>query len=83
MSRDLVVAFKLNGTAKNGTDYQQAPTSIIIPSGSDSVQVKIKPIDNTVKEGTRNVTIKLLASPDGSYIVGKAKKATVSILDND
>lgn len=83
LSQDLTVSFKAKGTAKNGTDYSGIGTSIVIPTGAASVKLKIKPTDNALKDGTRTVTIKLLASPTGDYDIGSAKKATVSILDND
>ncbi len=84
LSQALAVNFKLKGNAADGVDYQDILDSAIIPAGSGSVKVKIKPIDNAFKDGTRTVTLKLVDSPTGAYLVDKsAKKATISILDND
>ncbi len=85
LSGGLTVLFKLKGSAQDGVDYQEVSGSVTIPAGSADAKVKIKPIDNQASDGTRTVTLKLLASPTGAYIVasGSAKKATLSILDND
>ena len=55
----------------------------MIPAGAASVKVKIKPIDNTIQDGTRKVKLKLVASPTGAYILGTKTTAVISILDND
>lgn len=80
---DLTVYFKLKGEGRNGVDYQLLPTSAIIPAAADSVKVEIKPIDDTLVNGNRAVTLKLIDSPNSSYLIGSPKKATITILDND
>ena len=82
-SSDLTVLYKLKGSAVNGTDYQMIDSSAVIPAGSASAKIKIKPIDDDLENGTRTVKLKLVASPTGDYTLGDSTKATISILDND
>lgn len=80
---DLTVFYKVKGSARNGVDYQKITSSILIPAGSTNVKLKIRPINNSAKDGTRTVNLKLTDTPTGNYTVGSPKKATILILDND
>ncbi len=63
-------------------DYTPALTgSQIIPAGAASVDVTITPVDDTLAEGTETLTLTL--SDTGSYDVGPASSATITIQDND
>src|SRR5947207_1308937 len=73
--------FSLNGTAQNGTDYQQVGTSVTIAAGESSSTITIRPIDDTQVEGDETVMLSL--SPDAAYSVGSPNSATVTIHDND
>ena len=83
LTENLTVAYKIKGTAKNGSDYKELTGSVVIPTGATSAKIKIKPIDDMIMEGARSVTLKLRTSPTGNYEVSGPKKATVSILDKD
>lgn len=84
LSADLVVNYKVKGSARSGVDYQATSGSITIPSGAASAKLKIKAIDNATSDGARSLTVKLLPEPSGAYDILKAgKKANASILDND
>jgi uncharacterized protein YjiK len=63
-------------------DYTPALTgSQVIPAGAASVDVTITPVDDTLVEGTE--TLVLTLSDTGSYDVGPAASATITIQDND
>jgi uncharacterized protein YjiK len=63
-------------------DYAPALTgSQIIPAGAAFVDVTITPVDDTLAEGPETLTLTL--SDTGSYDVGAAASATVTIQDND
>lgn len=63
-------------------DYTPALTgSQIIPAGAASVDVTITPVDDAVVEGTEQLTLTL--NDTGSYDVGTAASATITIQDND
>ena len=47
----VVVNYTLSGTAINGVDFPQIPTSITIPAGQTSVSIVISPINDGIDEG--------------------------------
>src|SRR5690349_7879938 len=51
------------GTASNGVDYATLPNFITIPAGVRTMPVAVKPIDDTLVEGTETVELRLVASP--------------------
>jgi uncharacterized protein YjiK len=64
------------------TDYTPALTGVAtIPSGQSFVDVTITPVDDGLFEGPETVTLTLFDS--GSYDVGAASTATVTIADDD
>ena len=77
----LTVNYTLNGTAQNGTDYQQLGSSVTIPAGSTSAVVTVTPIDDSIAE--TNETVILTLSTNAAYTVGSPEHATVTIVDND
>lgn len=83
ISADLTVNYKLKGSAVNGVDYQQLPTSVTIPAGASSVKVKIKPEDDGTVRGPRSVKVQLLAAPAGEYSLGTGLKAKFTLSDRD
>jgi large repetitive protein len=80
-SAALTVRSSLNGTAQNGTEYQQLSSSTTIPAGSSSVTVTVTPIDDATVEGSETVVLTL--SSDAAYDIGSPSSATVTIADND
>ena len=77
----LTVNYALDGTAQNGTDYQQLAISVTMPAGSSSVAVIVRPIDDSTVE--TNETVILTLSTNAAYTVGSPDRATVTIVDND
>lgn len=80
-SAALAVNFSLTGSAVNGTDYSPLSTTATIPAGSNSVTVKVEPIDDTIVEGDETVILTL--SESAGYTIGPPNTATVTIKDND
>ena len=77
----LTVNYAADGTAQNGTDYQQLQTSVTIPAGASSAVVTVTPIDDSTIES--NETVIVTISTTAAYIVGSPNTATVIIADND
>jgi subtilisin family serine protease len=81
----LTVNVSLSGTASNGTDFSAIPTSVTFAAGSATATLPVTVLDDLLAEGTETVvlTIASATATSGSYTVGTAANATVSILDND
>ncbi len=80
----LTVIYTIATGAGQATPGDYTPTltgSQIIPAGAASVDVTITPVDDAIVEGTETLTLTL--SDTGSYDVGAAASATVTIQDND
>lgn len=77
----LTVNFTLSGTAVAGTDYTNPGTSVTIAAGQTTATLAITPIDNTLVDGTRTVTLSL--STSANYTLGTTTIDTVNIADND
>ena len=77
----VTVLIKVQGTATAATDYEKLPAQVKIPSGANSVLLKVKPIDNSIKEGNETVIVTILPSED--YDIKPTGKATVIIKDDD
>jgi hypothetical protein len=69
-----------SGTATNGSDYSDAPTSFSIADGASSVNLDFKTIDDTAIEGNETVIATISASSTGT--LGTAS-ATANLADND
>jgi uncharacterized protein YjiK len=68
------------GFASSG-DFTPALTSVVtIPAGQSFVDVTLTPVADNVLEGTE--TLQLTIGDSGSYDVGSAASATISIADN-
>ena len=48
------------GTASNGVDYATLPNFVMIPAGTRTAPVVVKPIDDTLAEGTETVELRLV-----------------------
>jgi gliding motility-associated-like protein len=71
------VTYTITGTATNGVDYTNIPTSVTIPAGQDSVSLIIHPIVDGIPEGTETVSLIVQTSVCGGY-----DTVNVAILDN-
>ncbi len=81
----LTVFYAIRGTAQNGVDYVQIPTSITIPEGRRSVRIRIEPLDDNLPERFETVLLRLIPPPVGpaTYHIGRPASAGAVILDND
>jgi hypothetical protein len=77
----LTVGLSYTGTATFGVDYQALPTSVTVPAGSASTTLTLRPMDDSLVEGTESATVRPLAG--AGYQVGSNSSVTLSILDND
>jgi uncharacterized repeat protein (TIGR01451 family) len=77
----LAVNYTITGTASNGVDYVALSNSVVIPDGSTSTAVTVKPLDDLLPECPETVTLTI--SPSAAYITGASPTATVTITDND
>src|SRR6266511_634232 len=64
----LLVFYELSGTARNAVDYLELPRSITIPAGASSAPITVKPINDSLAEGTETVVATLVPSPTLSPI---------------
>lgn len=74
------------GTASNGVDYTTLPNFVNIPAGDRTASLTVKPIDDTLVEGTETAELRLAPSPTANpvnYIIGNPSNAVVYIADND
>src|SRR5258706_821154 len=85
----LSVVYGVGGPAANSTDYEGIPSSVVIPKGSLTATIPIKPIDDTNVEGPETVVLQIIDSlllcpaPACGYSIGWPSNATVTIADND
>ncbi|MGF1522461.1 MAG: fibro-slime domain-containing protein [Leptolyngbyaceae cyanobacterium] len=75
---DLVVHYDVSGTATPGTDYQTLRTAEV-KAGKDHVGIPVKPIMDSVKEGTETVTLTL--RPGEGYELDEPLTGTIHIAD--
>src|ERR1043166_1211914 len=80
-SQPLPVSWTFSGTAVNGSDYQQLPTTGTIPAGQADADLTITPIDDNIVEGPETVIVTVVSGP--GYSAGSPSSATVTIADND
>ena len=68
----------ISGTATNGTDYSNLPTTVLIPAGQSSTNVTIKASFDTLVETEETVILSLL--PGSGYVTASPLTATGYIL---
>jgi len=78
---DLNVLYSVSGTATNGSDYQRLRGRATIRSGTSSVNILIRAIDDTIPEPDETVILTL--SPNASYTIGSPNSGTVTIHSNE
>ncbi len=77
----LTVSYSVAGTATNGTDYNTLTKSVTFAAGSATALINVNVKDDAVYEGNETAIVTLASGT--SYILGTAKTATVTIVDND
>jgi hypothetical protein len=80
VEKDTPVAIRMSGTARNGRDYQRIARRLVIPAGSDSIEVPVNVINDTTPEPNRTATLSLVRSR--RYEIGE-RKASVQVMDDE
>lgn len=91
LARALVVSLDVGGSATAGEDYGQVRDQVTIPARQSRVAIPLVPRNDDEVEGTETVVVALLPSDCNQerpgnprcYIVGRASRARVEILDDD
>ena len=78
-SAQVIVNFSLTGTASTA-DFGAVNLVVGIAAGQTSTTVTIAPVDDALVEGDESVILTVTA---GSYQIGAASNATITISDND
>jgi len=77
----LEVFFSVTGSATEGLDYSNLPSSVTLPVGQSSVTLDVTPLDDADMEGTETVVLSLNSHP--SYSLSEDRTASVEIADSD
>jgi len=78
----LAVAYSLQGTAGNGTDYEMLSGSATIPAGRRSVPLIVRPRADNLSENVETLILRLEpGSASNPYRVGQANVAVAVISD--
>lgn len=86
----LVVFAAYHGSARNGADYAELPSEIVIPAGEAGTRLIVKALPDDAVEGQETVVLQLLQPPvialagvRPPYWVGQPGEARVFIRDDD
>ena len=77
----LSVFYTVGGSAKAGEDYKELSGLATFRSGKKTATIKVKPIDDKIKENTERATVTL--QPSNSYFLQGNRRASVRILDDE
>jgi hypothetical protein len=88
---DLVVHYRVSGTASNGADYRLLSGRVTIPRGAWAAEIVVDPIDDRLPEATETVVVTLepiacprvVPPPPECYLVGDPDRAVAYIRDNE
>jgi hypothetical protein len=75
------IFLQILGSANAPADYAPLPTTVVIPAGSNSVDLVVVPVDDTTDETNETVTINVLPSP--GIRLPSPDSATITIVDDD
>jgi hypothetical protein len=82
-----LIFYELSGTASNGVDYEQLGGTVPMPAGATAVSFTVRPIDDSLIEGTESVVARIVPSPldcvTCGYNIGDPAVADLFIDDND
>jgi len=87
---DLVVFYRLDGTAANGKDYEALTSEVLIPAGQHAARIVVQPLADGEEEGVEEVRLTILPPvciaiyppPPECYTVGRPESAVVYIRDS-
>jgi hypothetical protein len=75
----LTVLYSMHGTAQHGVDYEFLSGSAVIPAGSFSTAVTIRPLPDSLIENLETVVLRLEDRPQ--YLIGLRRNAVALISD--
>jgi len=77
----LRVYYTVGGTAQNGVDYAQLPSSVLLKARQKFIDVVVRPVNDSTSEDTETVTLTLRS--DSRYLLGQPRSAAISILNRE
>lgn len=77
----LPVNYRLEGTARNGIDYENLDGQVILAAGAAKAEIVVRPYDGSGAEPVETVLLELAAGD--LYRIGSPSNAVVILLDND
>ncbi len=84
---DLVVAYRMYGSAVNGSDYEALSGTVTIPVGQASVSITLNPLDDSQVEFAESAVISLTSAPSVNgiprYTIDTSKASASAIIDDD
>ena len=81
LSSPLTVYYTTKGTAVGGINYRKLAGSVVIPAGSATAAIKIRPMNDHSASGSHVLRIALVAG--GGYIVGAPAAVAIRIRDGN
>jgi len=81
LAAPLVVAYAVGGTATAGADYASLSGTVTFPAGQTTVDLTIRPVDDTAVEPVETVAVTVL--PGTGYAAGAASRGEVTITSDD
>lgn len=78
---NVTVNYTMSGTATNGGNYASLSGSVVIPAGTNSVQVLVSPVDFSFSDVSRSAILTI--TPDANYSLEDPNSDTVAIQNND
>lgn len=80
-STDLVIDLSISGAAEEGLDFERAPRSIVMPSGSSSISFELRTLVDGIIESDEELIVSVVSGTSASYQVGTRNKTRVLIRD--
>lgn len=78
------VAFStVDGSATAPADYGDSTGTVSFPAGYTAIIVQVPIVNDSLKESTESVNLRLATVAGGNAQIGKKNRATLSITDND
>ncbi|MBO9152171.1 Calx-beta domain-containing protein [Chitinophaga sp. GCM10012297] len=84
-TEDITITYATGGTAVGDEDYEAMVGLVVIPAGSNSVDVPVNVLDDLTLEGTETVTLEITGGTTSSltFAPGTDKTASLDIADDD
>lgn len=80
LSSSITVNISASGSALEGLDYQSIGSTIVIPSGKESVEIEISAISDSDIESSESIKFTILAG--SGYAIGSNSEIELKIIDN-